>query len=481
MKRILVILACGALVVAALAATISTVPNVPAPASDTLIAIYTNNGSGSFGVARITPTNLVFKAVAAYDNSSRSNLLMGHNTAELLGISPDTIGAGKFNNTFASYSTALGVNAGQFALASDAVTLFGFDAGRFMTNGSYSTFIGGSAGMKATNAWNSVGLGYRAFGFSYQANQAVAIGANAARSASNANYTVVIGYDAGRNDQAGLHAATTFDIGESILIGAWSGLFLNGQSNVFAGFKSGQYASNTHASVLLGAFSSATNRNNAIAIGYGAYPTADNQTVIGNAATTAATIFGNVTASGSITATTDISVPNGRYLTVGGALLSSSVTGQLQMWGSGFGHFKALLIEDANNVNNIISNTSGSFVFSSATGQVNLVINGAVNPTNGVTWQGGASLTNVYYNSSTIDFPSTVAGAMSERTITVTGADSGDPVSLGVSSVSMPANGSYQAYVSAANTVTIRFVNNDLLTTYDPVSALFKVSVQKWK
>jgi hypothetical protein len=83
-------------------------------------------------------------------------------------------------------------------------------------------------------------------------------------------------------------------------------------------------------------------------------------------------------------------------------------------------------------------------------------------------------------NTATLDFGSTAAGASTDLTITVTGAASGDCVILGVPSGSMPANGSYSAWVSAADTVTVRFSNNDLITAYDPASGTFRVSVLKY-
>lgn len=81
--------------------------------------------------------------------------------------------------------------------------------------------------------------------------------------------------------------------------------------------------------------------------------------------------------------------------------------------------------------------------------------------------------------SATLDFGSTAAGTSTDLTITVTGAADGDEVILGVPNVSTVANGVFSAWVSAANTVTVRFSNNSLVTAYDPASGTFKVSVIK--
>jgi hypothetical protein len=80
----------------------------------------------------------------------------------------------------------------------------------------------------------------------------------------------------------------------------------------------------------------------------------------------------------------------------------------------------------------------------------------------------------------TLDFSSTAAGAKTDLTITVTGAADGDVVSIGVPNGSTVANGSFTAWVSASNTVTVRFTNNDLTNSYDPASGTFRVSVLKY-
>jgi hypothetical protein len=80
--------------------------------------------------------------------------------------------------------------------------------------------------------------------------------------------------------------------------------------------------------------------------------------------------------------------------------------------------------------------------------------------------------------SATLNFPSTTTLLSADLTITVTGAADGDVVSLGVPNAAVNANTSYSAWVSAANTVTVRF-NNYSIGTVDPASALFKVFVTK--
>jgi len=81
--------------------------------------------------------------------------------------------------------------------------------------------------------------------------------------------------------------------------------------------------------------------------------------------------------------------------------------------------------------------------------------------------------------SSSLNFPSTAGNSNSDLTITITGAADGDIVMLGVPNSAVFANSCYTAWVSAANTVTVRFNNYDPITARDPGAATFKVSVIK--
>lgn len=88
-------------------------------------------------------------------------------------------------------------------------------------------------------------------------------------------------------------------------------------------------------------------------------------------------------------------------------------------------------------------------------------------------------LARVLKGSATLDFGSTAAGASTDLTITVTGAADGDAVSLGVPNASVTATGRYFAWVSATNTVTVRFSPTTLVGSEDPASGTFKVTVTK--
>ena len=80
----------------------------------------------------------------------------------------------------------------------------------------------------------------------------------------------------------------------------------------------------------------------------------------------------------------------------------------------------------------------------------------------------------------TLDFPNTLAGECSDLTVNVPDAKDGDVVSLGVGAASVPANGSFFAWVSATGVVTIRYTNNDLVTAYDPAEGVFRVVTRRF-
>jgi hypothetical protein len=84
-----------------------------------------------------------------------------------------------------------------------------------------------------------------------------------------------------------------------------------------------------------------------------------------------------------------------------------------------------------------------------------------------------------FSNSASLNFPSTLAGAFSDLTISVTGAATGDIVDMGVPTSSTSVTGAFYAFVSATNTVTVRYVNTDPLSATDPASGTFKVLVIK--
>jgi hypothetical protein len=100
---------------------------------------------------------------------------------------------------------------------------------------------------------------------------------------------------------------------------------------------------------------------------------------------------------------------------------------------------------------------------------------GPVRSLNGFIAGNGNTITKVLSGSASLDFGSVGAAAQADLTITVTGAATGDEVIMALPAA--PAAGLiFNAFVSAANTVTIR-ASNITAAPVDPAAATYGVIV----
>lgn len=81
-------------------------------------------------------------------------------------------------------------------------------------------------------------------------------------------------------------------------------------------------------------------------------------------------------------------------------------------------------------------------------------------------------------DTSTIDFAQATATTVTDVTKTVPGARLGDEVVIGVPNAAITATGQFWGWVSAANTVTIRYSPK---ATENPASGVFHVTVLKYR
>jgi len=102
---------------------------------------------------------------------------------------------------------------------------------------------------------------------------------------------------------------------------------------------------------------------------------------------------------------------------------------------------------------------------------------GPVKSDNGFVGSTGLTLANVLGASAALNFASIAAAAQEDLTITVTGAAANDAVILGLP-VAPTAGIVFNAFVSAADTVTVR-ATNITGSSVDPASATYKVVVIK--
>lgn len=139
------------------------------------------------------------------------------------------------------------------------------------------------------------------------------------------------------------------------------------------------------------------------------------------------------------------------------ALMSLSRAGNLALGTTDYDAFK-MNVNGTFRIGTVVASTRMGdhiLVWDSATGQIDYI----PQPLSG---------------SDSLDFGSTLAQTSQDLTITVIGAQVNDPVA--VSWPSSPANSTFDAFVSAANTVTVRF-NNYSASAIDPAKGFFKVKV----
>ena len=89
-------------------------------------------------------------------------------------------------------------------------------------------------------------------------------------------------------------------------------------------------------------------------------------------------------------------------------------------------------------------------------------------------WNSGTAISKHLSATAVLDFANLAAIGCEDLTITVTGAAVGDTVSLGVPNASIVTNGTFFAWVSAADTVSIKFCT---VISGDPASGTFRVDV----
>jgi hypothetical protein len=91
----------------------------------------------------------------------------------------------------------------------------------------------------------------------------------------------------------------------------------------------------------------------------------------------------------------------------------------------------------------------------------------------------GTAIASVISATATLDFASTASHECSVANITVTGAAVGDVVALGIPTEAIGTSGVFFGYVSAADTVAIRYHNTDKNNAVDPASGTFRATVIK--
>ena len=127
------------------------------------------------------------------------------------------------------------------------------------------------------------------------------------------------------------------------------------------------------------------------------------------------------------------------------------------------------------NATSLLFQTGSSEV---ATTKLTISSAGAATFTGTVAIGSGTPIAKVLSATATLDFGNTSTLTSTDLTITVTGAAVGDSVAIGLPAAP-DANGCFTGWVSAANTVTVRF-NNYSAGSIDPASATYRATVTQF-
>jgi hypothetical protein len=125
-----------------------------------------------------------------------------------------------------------------------------------------------------------------------------------------------------------------------------------------------------------------------------------------------------------------------------------------------------------------VTNTGLVEIGSSSQFQVDQSGNASTSGT--VTIGSGTPITHVISATGSLSFSATAAQSSRDLTITLTGANVGDVVMLGTPNGAVKTNSDYTAWVSSANTVTVRFNNYSSASQTPTASQAFRVAVMQF-
>lgn len=128
-----------------------------------------------------------------------------------------------------------------------------------------------------------------------------------------------------------------------------------------------------------------------------------------------------------------------------------------------------------------ISYIRGNVSIGTATNKAKLDVAGTMSG-QGLVLNGGTrgrAITRILSGSKVVDIASTATLVCNASTLSVTGALVNDPVALGIPNASMSVAGSFTAWVSATNVVSVRYCNNTA-GTLDPVAGNFRAVVTQF-
>ena len=124
--------------------------------------------------------------------------------------------------------------------------------------------------------------------------------------------------------------------------------------------------------------------------------------------------------------------------------------------------------------------TNAGLVEIGSSNQFQVDQSGNASTSGSVTIGTGTPITHVLSAIGSLSFSATAAQSSKDLTITLTGANVGDVVMLGTPNGAVKTNSDYTAWVSNANTVTVRFNNYSSASQTPTASQAFRVAVMQF-
>lgn len=406
-------------------------------------------------------------------------------------------------NTTGSQNTAVGRNAMASNTTGTANAALGYLALGFNTTGSGNVAMGDNSLFYNNTGSNNVGIGNTAMQHNTTGYQNVGVGTSALRFNTSGYLNSSFGYHSLRENTTGYHNTA---VGSSALVSN-----LVGYGNTAIGYFSLSSNDSGFHNVAMGNFALRYNKSGQFNAASGVNALQNNTYGSENAATGANSLKSNTTGNGNtgIGYESLLSKTTGDYNTGIGYKSGNTLTGGDSNIFIGY-NVQPNIGTSASNQLNI-----GNWIYGN-NGKIGI---GISNPTAGIHLPAGSTTANSaplkmesgslmsspengaieydgsnYYittggnrytmartimQTASLDFGNTTASNSTDLTITLAGASDGDVVSLGVPSGAVLPNSSFTAWVSAANTVTVRF-NNYSSNAQDPSSGTFRVSILKY-
>jgi len=412
-------------------------------------------------------------------SASDSNSALGGNSVVSGGISNTASGfgatvGGGYANTASNTAATIG-GGGSNKASGPGATVGGGSSND--ASGQDATVGGGSANT-ASNFEATVGGGA---GNTASAEKAT-VGGGAVNSASNSFATV----GGGANNRArGQYSVVSggggiFAVDSNSALGDWSTVG-GGHKNVASGINAtvGGGINNTadaYSTVSGGISNTATATGSAVGGGSNNAASGTSSTVAGGESNKALAAFAS-TVGGGLNDTA-----SGLYSTVPGGRANKALGDYSFAAGrrAKANHSGAFVWSDSTNAdfastaaNQFLIRASGGVGIGTASPSAKLDVAGSLEIGN------GTPIARVLSATGALDFPSTSPQTSTDLTITLSGAVDGDVVSLGVPNGNAFSNTIYSAWVSATNTVTVRF-NNYSISFEDPPAGTFRVMVTQF-